>query len=57
MATRNLTKKFVDIRNAAKANRALNVRSTFELGESDSYSDREQLRVGFAVIFDFIAYC
>ncbi len=44
MATRNLTKKFVDLRNASKANRSLNIKSTFEIGD-DSYSDRDQLKV------------
>lgn len=40
MATRNLTKKYVDLRNASKANRTLNVRS----GNEDEYSDRDHLR-------------
>ena len=44
MATRSLTKKFVDARNASKANRNLNFKSTFELGD-DSYSDRDNLKV------------
>lgn len=40
MATRNLTKKFVDARNASKANRTLNITSGF-----DTYSDQEHLKV------------
>jgi len=36
MATRNLTKKLIDIRNAAKANRTLRVRDDTGSEESDS---------------------
>ena len=36
MATRNLTKKLVDIRNAAKANRTLRIRGDDGSEESDS---------------------
>lgn len=44
MATRNLTKKFVDLRNASKANRSLNIGGN-DSG-FDSYSDREHLKPG-----------
>ena len=46
MATRNLTKKYVDLRNASKANRTLNVRS----GMEDEYSDRDYLRQVIIII-------
>lgn len=41
MASRNLTKKFVDIRNATKANKSLRVSQT------DSADDSELLNVSY----------
>lgn len=46
MATRNLTRKFVDIRNSAKANRSLN-----RYHEKDESSDS-----GLLVFYFFILY-
>ena len=45
MATRNLTKKFVDLRNASKANRSLNIGGTDDSGGFGAYSDLEHLKV------------
>ena len=45
MATRNLTKKFVDVRNASKANRSLNVNTAPGFDLEANYSDRDQLKV------------
>jgi hypothetical protein len=53
MATRNLTKKFVDIRNASKANRSLNIGGSNESG-FDSYSDRAHLQVLSCIGFKLV---
>jgi hypothetical protein len=42
MATRNLTKKFLEIRNAAKANRGLGLHNR---DDTDEYSEDKSLKV------------